>query len=798
MEKLLRNERKWSCDELLSDIMGTSAEDNAEDLAVYEGRSTYLEDLSPAFSNPDTADLKNEFVLKGFDTEKGLIHEFFSSLEAGEEEKAQFYFNLVKVQHKGICATVNKGIELLSLDKSEKSASGLVKDIEDSLKEKRTELFGDDYDSSDILYFLSNNSCDDLSIEPSDPDVLDKIKEIAFLEAEMMGINEYSRYAAAFTLHERNNLFEKLSSLYFLADDGESASVGVSASFETKEDLTGFYKDLKTLNVPVYLEEITGKVLESVIKDKSFIFDEDLSSMENELNSYNNRIENFTPADHLTRDELEEKRDELALELDICKDLKGYYSLSLVNDYSNTEKSVYEALIVKALNTLKDESSVITGEETVKEKRALIVSKETEYKERNTKLTDLRNKLKEWESEQSEYFNKNIADKKASLEDAKAEISALRSEYHDLLNNFTSLTDQYREKKKAVDDLLVEFMESKWNLYEAEELKDFAYSPYPLRNTDPEAILNRRRADFEKADSLYSEVLDIKTSLSPKPVEERFNSEYLDTLREKKQLISSVNYLGHASDTLSRNVTRAQEEAGRYYAVMRDSIGSIFSFTLPFKPDVESYNAGELTDFSSYEGEENIKAAVSDYFNSMDASSVFSNDTLKWAKSVSEHGSHCLRDFGLAFYAEYKSKITVPLYSDQNYNELKRGKYAGCNPEGYADSVAKGVLAGIKNNPELYRHYSFFRAMHLSGNTTLDYSFMGKDVSKVAHDYLWRESKDEERHVKKKHWWSNFWKRTAKKMRKMRHNMTDVNGSYERGNNLGRYCKDIFCPNRFS
>ncbi len=214
---------------------------------------------------------------------------------------------------------------------------------------------------------------------------------------------------------------------------------------------------------------------------------------------------------------------------------------------------------------------------------------------------------------------------------------------------------------------------------------------------------------------------------------------------------------------------------------MRDSIGSIFKFTLSFKPDVDNFDEGELTDFRSCESEEDIKTAVNDYFNSKDSNITFSNDTLKWAKAVLDKGSNTLRDFGIAFYAEYSTKVSVPIYSDQNYIQLKRWKYADCNPKAYAKSYAAKILAGIKKDTEKYKLYSFFKAMHLSGNTSLDYSFMGKDVSEVAHDYLWRESKKEERHIRKKHKWSNFWNRTTKKMKRMRHNMTDVNGRYERG-----------------
>ena len=781
MECLLGNEKKWRAEDLLEDIRGSSDEDNAEDFSRYEDRYNYLESLNPDFSNSDTADLKNEFTLKGFDIESGLVNKFFVSLEDSCEDKAFFYFHLVKIQYRGELDTINKGMELLCLDESNKSSSELKNEIEDTLKEKRAFLFGDEYDHRDILLFLDEKNCDNTVIDTTDPDVLENIKQIALLEAEIKAIDKYCAYSAAFTCHERKTLFKKLASLYFLADDGETASVGISASFETKEDLIYFYKDLKTLDVPVYLEEITGIVLEGIIRENGFFFDEDLTSMKNVLESYNKRIENYTVSDPLTLRKLEEKRDELSIELDTITDLKSCYNLSLVNEYSVNEKNIYEALIVKALQTLRDESSVITSEDTVKEKKNLISSSRVKFKERSRKLTELRSKLKQWETEQAEYFKDNIADKKSFLETAKAEIAKLRTEYHDLLNNFTSLTNQYREKKKAVDVAFSEFTISKWKLYEAEELKDFAHSPYALKNTDPDAVLDIRKSEFEKADNLYNEILNIKNHFTQSTIDERYNTEYLETLKEKKELISSVNYLGHSSDILSHKVLKVKEEAGRFYSVMKDSIGSIFKFALPFKPDIENFNNKELTDFIGYEKEEDFLNAVTDYFNSRNSSITFSNDTLKWAEAVSDSGSHTLKNFGIAFYAEYGKKVTVPVYSDQNYNELRRGKYADCNPKTYTDSCADKVLAKIKADPESYKLYSFFKAMHLSGNTSLDYSFMGKDVSRIAHDYLWKESKKEERHIRKKHWWSNFWKRTAGKMKRMRHNMCDVNGNYERG-----------------
>ena len=786
MEKLLRNERVWAADELSADIKGTSADDNAEDISILKTKMDFLDNLDSDFSDSDTSVLENEFILKGFDMENCFVDKFFSSLEEGNKEESEFYLNLVKIMYKSEFASVDKGLELLSLKESEKSVSELTSEMEVILEEKRKDLLGNNYRDDDILLFFDQNSFYESDMDLSDSEVIEKIKEIALLEAELKAIEKYSSLSPAFILHEREELLENLKKLFCIADDGSSLSVGLGPSLEKRDDLIEFYNNLKKYNVPVYIEEITGKILQSVLKDSSFIFNDDLSSVENRFNLLSGRIENYTSSDPLPLSELEEERDELFLKLETLTDLNRYYALSLESSFSEKEKRIYENLAVKALQLMKEEPDIVTVPDIVKEKRSIIDAEEIKYKERKRQLAELREKLRQWETEQGKYFTENIADKKALLESAKDIVNTLRVEYHDLLDSFTSLTDVYRLKKEAVDKALFKFNESRWVLYEAEELKDFAHSPYPLKNADPYSILEIRKADFEKTDNLYNEILNIKNSLEEYPVSERFSIEYLKALEEKKEVVSGVNYIGYAEEILSRNISKAINDAGRYYAVMKDSFSGIFSFNVPFSPDLESYKNRELTDFTEYKSEEEIKSAVFDYFSGKDASTVFSNDTLIWAEALSsDEGSSILRNFGIAFYAEYKDKVSVPVYSDQNYQQLKRGKYADCNPEKYADSFALNILSSIKNDRQLYRLYSFFRAMHLSGNTSLDYSFMGKDVSRIAHDYLWNESKKEEKHIKRKHWWKNFWKRTAKKMSKMRHNMADVNGNSERGIILG-------------
>ena len=783
MEKQLRNEREWAAEEILSDIKGDSDADNIMDISVLEERYNFLDILSPDYSVSDISDLKNKFALKGFENDNLLINKFFLSLENSNAEEGGFLLNLLKIKYRTELEEVRQGMDILSLEVSGKSADDLTSEAESVLEEKKTELFGDNYEAEDVISFLSDILFEDLPFDAADPEVIKKIYSIALLESRIRGINKYSIYSPAFTLDERKALYEELSDLFCLVNDCVSSGAGFTPSIYTEDDLIDFYEKLSGMeNVPVYVEEITAKLLEMIIKDRGFIFN-DLPLYETELASYIDRIESYSAYDPLTLSELEEKKDEITVRIETIRDLNEYCIQSFKKDYTNSERRVYENLLVKALSIMKSDISVLTSPEIVKNKSSLIAGSEAEHESCNIKLSDLKEQLDEWENKQSEYFDKNIADKKDALERYRTETASLRIEYHTLLNHFTLLTDEYRIKKKAADEALNAFTDSKWNLYKAEELKDYACSPYRLENTDPDTILKFRQAEFEKADSLYNEVLNIKSSLSRKAVDDRFDSEYLQTLDEKNSLISSVNYIGKAAGSLARNIASAEEEAGRYYSVMGDSIGSIFSFNLPFKPDAENYE-GQLTDFTGLSTEAEIETAVDNYFSQKDAGQVFSNDALRWAKCILDSGydggNSLLRKFGIAFYAEYREKVSVAIYSDQNYLQLKKSSYADCSPEKYADSYALNILSEIKNNDGLNILYSFFKAMHLTGNTSFDPSFMGKDISRIAHDYLWDESKSEEHHIRKKHWWSNFWKRTASKMRKMRHNMTDVNGNYER------------------
>ncbi len=782
MERSLRNEKGWEAEELKDDLMGIGEEDNHTDIGILEGKKDFLEGLVIDYDNPDIEALKTNFTLNGFDTDSPFFLCFFDSLENGMDAGGRFYYEIIKLESETEYMKTLKGIELLSLSESEKSAEEIVSDIEEELDEKRGGLF--EYSGGDILSFLSKADFESLNIDIEDPDLLGKIREIAILEGEKGAVEKYSPLCLAFSPFEREALYRELSEMTALAGEDGGKSTGLSVMFENSSDVMEFYEKLMGLdNVPVYVFEALEMVMGAVIKSNGFVIEDDTSSDEAELEDYTARIENYNGDDVLSLEELEGKRDTLSLKIDSINAAKTAYKKSLDNDYPEKGKSASENILVRALDTLLMELDFVTNQDMAKGKRDIALSLENENRSNEDKLAELKDKLSKWENEQEVYFEENIAEKKSVLEERRGEVSDLRLEFQVLLDEFTSLTEQYRGKKNEVDNAFDLYSEGRWELYEAEELKDYASSPYKLENTDPLSVLEERRDDFERSDEIYSELVSIKESIARKEYKDILDSEYLEYLDEKKELLSRVNYISESVDILGEKISEAQEKAGQYYTVMKDSMKSMFRYELNFSPDLDSTD-GEITDFSSLTGEEQIKDWVAGYFSQENADVIYSNDTLRWAYKIFENGYSgalsLIKRFGIAYYSEFKSKVNVAIYSDQNYQMLEKGKYAGGDPEKYADNYAKSVLLNIESDSELNRLYSFFKVMQVSGKTTFDSAFMGKDVSEVAHDYLWDRSKKEEKHIKKHHKWSNFWNKTAKKMRRMRHNMTDVNGSEER------------------
>lgn len=191
---------------------------------------------------------------------------------------------------------------------------------------------------------------------------------------------------------------------------------------------------------------------------------------------------------------------------------------------------------------------------------------------------------------------------------------------------------------------------------------------------------------------------------------------------------------------------------------------------------------------------ESVQASVYDYqlqselsWNnaSIYLSSLFSTVDDGAINFVQKMNKTLLHDFSLAYY--YRSlenpgfkTIDVAIYTDQNYQKLKSYGYAFSHPEKHVNSVAKSAYKAIIADPEKKKLYEYFENAVNSSAAQFDISFIGKDISDVAHDYLWDVSVKKEKNYKKNHSIYNFFTRKSSKMKNMRKAMADIDGNSER------------------
>ena len=196
---------------------------------------------------------------------------------------------------------------------------------------------------------------------------------------------------------------------------------------------------------------------------------------------------------------------------------------------------------------------------------------------------------------------------------------------------------------------------------------------------------------------------------------------------------------------------------------------------------------------------ESVQSALSEYqlqselalrSASEQLSHLFSEENSEVINFVQKMNKSLLRDFSLAYYWRsletpgFKT-IDVPLYTDQNYQKLKSYGYAFSHPEKYVNSQAKSMYYSIIGDPEKKRLYECFENAVNSGSAQFDISFIGKDISEIAHDYLWDVSVKKEKNYKKNHKIYNFFTRKSSKMKNMRKAMADIDGDAEREDILG-------------
>ncbi len=716
MENALREEISETSSELLADLLGLSRFDNIENLETALARRDNLYRIEPDFGDPES------------------IGELKAQLAlAGiDTESADF-----------------KSFEVFFLDGNTEDALSCwekLKIQQDCLvleKETAVALLQGDYTENPLT---GGSGANYSGGEMSSGDLM-------LLDAERRAVALWRPLSSAYIDSEREGLSEALFEIFGVIerDDAGGVSVCFTADLEDEEDLTELFESVFEIGAPDYITEILINIAAAEIKAKNIM----ASSVASDVSEGS----------------------------DAVNAAKLSFERSLYISEGYRERANFEKLLLLSLSALSSDGQDFAACGNPEEKREAVLALEKSAASALTKLSDLENRLAGFEVETAGYFENNVADLKISLDEKKAAFDYALSEYEQSLSDLSAVAGAYRIKKTEADTAYIDYREASDALQLAQEIMDYAVSPYRLPLTDPLAVLQEKKDDYERADLIYKAVSGIRDSVEKKEYMECLDPEYLDLLEKKGEALSSLNYLSAGAAQLGRDIMVLEEKSGILCSQITDAVSELFiydyRFTLP--DDEENY---QITDFTEYNDIMSLLCASEEYFSRQDAGNIFSKDTWYWMNGLFSggraSGSALLKKFGIAFYSEYKDKVNVALYSDQNYCTLKKGKYADCDPEEYTDESAEAVLESIKNDRDLFLLYSFFRTMMLSGRVVFDTSFIGKDAGHIAHDYLWDESKKEEKEIKKKHPVSNFFERTTSKMSRMRHNMADINGGEER------------------
>ncbi|MDX9800305.1 MAG: hypothetical protein RBT69_03085 [Spirochaetia bacterium] len=577
-------------------------------------------------------------------------------------------------------------------------------------------------------------------------------RDLLLLDAEREAVSIWRPLSSAYIDSERSRLAAELREILGIieTDDEIGSTVCFTSGLEDEEDITELFNLVFDAGAPDYIVEILINMAALEIRLKNIEIVSDVSEEIDDTGAVN--------------------------AAKICMEKSKY-----INE-GYREKTSLEKILLLSVASLSQDEALLSGSGNEKKKRESALALEKSAAAVLTKLASLEDKLVNLENETAASFKNNVELLKIELEEKKSIFDEALYGYEQSLSDFTSLAQSYQVKKSEADNAFTEYRDASEKLQLAQEIMDFALSPYQLPETDPLSVLQKRKEEYERARDLYETVKSIMDSERKKDYKESFDPFYIALLEKKSETLGSLNYLSACAAQLGRDIMIFEEKAGILCSQIADAVNELFRFDSRFVIPDDGYH--EITDFTGCADKAASISASERYFALPDADSIYSRDTWSWMKSVfnrgSVSGSEILRNFGIAFYSEYKDKVNVAVYSDQNYCTLKKGKYADCNPEHYTDAHAASVLENIKNDRNFYLPYCFFRTMMLSGRIAFDTSFIGKDAGHIAHDYLWDESKKEEKRIKKKHPISNFFKRTASKMSTMRHNMADINGNEER------------------
>ena len=293
--------------------------------------------------------------------------------------------------------------------------------------------------------------------------------------------------------------------------------------------------------------------------------------------------------------------------------------------------------------------------------------------------------------------------------------------------------------------------------------------------TKEKAVLNEKSLLVEK--DIHETYLNNQET----SVYESEASYWADTVR---QCTLQEEELMHNLESIKDKILKSGKDYGLSVQNI-DSTSMMQGLGIAEKVQAALYLSKVAESFQASSADYQLQSELAQHNASVHFSYLFSDESSEAINFVQKMNKTLLRDFSLAYY--YRSlensgfkTIDVALYTDQNYQKLKSYGYAFSHPEQYVMSQAKSAYNVIIEDPEKKRLYEFFEDAVNSGTAQFDISFIGKDISDIAHDYLWDVSVKKERNYKKNHSIYNFFTRKSSKMKSMRKAMADIDGDAER------------------
>lgn len=386
-------------------------------------------------------------------------------------------------------------------------------------------------------------------------------------------------------------------------------------------------------------------------------------------------------------------------------------------------------------------------------------------------LNEKRRLLEALERDRHTFFRLYVEPYSVKLRILQEKEVAQGEAYNRALDEIDSLLVGYDERKKEAREKYSLWKEALYSAELAEKIHLYAASPY----SSPEDIL----AEIEKQEALIADYSQFSA------VRDHISSSDMVSAENFYRAVDTELYLNSVAGRAEEKERSRQNRISSSLRNVEDIvIGQLFRFDAA--PDVSGIysSTGEITD---------MRGGLPDSY--FDDGKRYYEDVLAWLGNVD---AGMLHDFGIAYYWRTGCSIDVPIYRDQNFHKLRSYGYAFSYPVEYTDNTAsRAVYDRLVSDSRTHILYSFFEEMMKNDRILFDTSFIGKDVSKIAHDYLWNVSKEKESHYRNSHRILNALTRKASKMKSMRKGMADINGTKERNRimeQIGSVLKSLeFC-----